>query len=147
MQYFGNFKFLLFQIRIDFITFVIAGPTTLTATLAYEIGGSISYLAASAGVIVTAASNCLTDTFTLTGPAGSTPPVICGTNTNQHGSSLLFWVSVSQPFKGRGAADNKIAGKPSIFTKQYVYYCDLLSEVALQDWLRNSIWEPLHKVT
>jgi hypothetical protein len=72
-----------FQIRIDFNSFVITGPTTLTATVAYEVGGSIAVGVAT--VKVTQASNCATDTFSLTGPAGSAPPIICGTNTGQHG--------------------------------------------------------------
>jgi len=60
-----------FQIRLDFQTFVIAGPSTLTASSAYQVGGSI---ATDAGKKVSFATSCLTDTFSLTGPAGSVPP-------------------------------------------------------------------------
>ena len=78
-----------FQIRIDFNTFTIAGPTTIASSVASEIGGSIVPFVGPTGgvpnvVPVTLASNCLTDTFSLTGPGGSVPPVICGTNTGQH---------------------------------------------------------------
>ena len=30
------------------------------------------------------ASQCLTDTFSVTNPGGPAPPVICGTNTGKH---------------------------------------------------------------
>jgi len=40
---------------------------------------------ANTGVAVSQVTQCNTDTFSITGPAGSTPPVICGTNTGQHG--------------------------------------------------------------
>ena len=75
-----------FQIRIDFEDFVIAGPSTDTRAVATEIGGSIVPAWANGAVAVCLASNCLTDTFSLTGPGGSVPPVICGKNTGQHGN-------------------------------------------------------------
>jgi hypothetical protein len=66
---------------------VISGPNTVTNTgVAKEIGGSISK---TAGVAVNYATDCLTDTFTLTGPTGSVPPVLCGTNTGQHGKKIV----------------------------------------------------------
>ena len=71
----------LFQIRIDFSTFVISGPNTLTVTSLYEVGGSV---ATGAGALINTATQCQTDTFSLTGPGGSVPPVICGTNTGEH---------------------------------------------------------------
>ncbi len=43
-------------------------------------------MATLAGVAVSPATECLTDTFSLTGPAGSVPPVICGTNSGEHGN-------------------------------------------------------------
>jgi hypothetical protein len=41
-------------------------------------------------------TQCSTDQFSITGPGGSVPPVICGTNTGQHGwetffKLFLFW--------------------------------------------------------
>ena len=65
---------------MDFNNFVIAGPSTLTTSTNLEAGGSI----APGGVPVNMATECLTDTFSLTGPPGSAPPVICGTNTGEH---------------------------------------------------------------
>jgi hypothetical protein len=76
-----------FQIRIDFSTFAITGPNTVTTSFGYEVGGSI---AGDAGKKISTATQCQTDTFSLTGPAGSVPPVICGTNTGEHGKLNTF---------------------------------------------------------
>jgi hypothetical protein len=84
MSFFHHQVFIL-QIRIDFSSFVIAGPSTLTTSTTLEAGGSV----AAGGKAVNLATECLTDTFSLTGPAGSVPPVICGTNTGEHSKSLL----------------------------------------------------------
>jgi len=69
------------QLRLDFSTFVIAGPSTNTLSTAKELGGSQINVA---GAVVSPATNCLTDTFSVTGNAGGNPPVICGTNTGYH---------------------------------------------------------------
>ncbi len=60
---------------------MIAGPNTVTTSQYKAAGGSI----AGGGKKVTTASQCLTDTFSVTGPGGSVPPTICGTNSGQHG--------------------------------------------------------------
>ena len=39
---------------------------------------------------VGAATQCLTDTFTVTNPSGLTPPSICGLNTNSHSKFVLI---------------------------------------------------------
>ena len=80
-----HFKNVLYhkQLRLDFNTFTIAGPSTATSTVAKMVGGSISPTGA---LKVTTATQCLTDTFTITGVAGGSPPVICGTNTGYHGN-------------------------------------------------------------
>ena len=67
---------------MDFNSFVIAGPSTSTLTLAYETGGSVT---AAAGVPITGVTQCLTDTFSITGVPGGNPPVLCGTNSGDHG--------------------------------------------------------------
>ena len=72
---------------MDFTNFVIAGPNTLTTTIGKTLFGTET--AAATGKAVSQRTQCNTDTFTITGPAGSTPPVICGTNTGQHGLNLL----------------------------------------------------------
>ena len=50
----------------------------------WEVGGSSALVA---GKPINQATQCQTDTFSLTGPAGSVPPVICGTNTGEHSKS------------------------------------------------------------
>lgn len=77
-------KIVTFQLRLDFNSFVIAGPSTLTVSTNLEAGGSI----AAGGKAVNQATECLTDTFSLTGPPGSAPPVICGTNSGEHSETL-----------------------------------------------------------
>ena len=42
----------------------------------------------AAGRDVALAGQCLTDTFTVTSPGGNAPPVICGTNSQQHSNPL-----------------------------------------------------------
>jgi len=40
--------------------------------------------AVTGGVPVSTATQCLTDTFTVTSPGGYAPPMICGSNKDQH---------------------------------------------------------------
>ena len=63
-------------------TFVIAGPNTITTTVSQQIGGNPTI---ANGSPVTWQTQCNTDTFSVTGPGGSVPPVICGANSGQHG--------------------------------------------------------------
>ena len=64
--------------------FVIAGPNTVATTIGNLVYG-VPAVGAVVSVPATQETQCNTDTFTITGPAGATPPVICGTNTGQHG--------------------------------------------------------------
>jgi len=66
---------------MDFNTFVITGPNTLTTSVNFNIAGSFSY---AAGIKVGYATQCQTDTFSMTGVPGAIPPVICGTNSGYH---------------------------------------------------------------
>jgi hypothetical protein len=71
------------QLRLDFNTFVITGPNTVTVSVFYDFNGSIS--TATAGIKASLATECQTDTFTVTSNgAGFNPPVICGINTGYH---------------------------------------------------------------
>jgi len=79
---------LYFQLRLDFTTFVINGPTTFSISYAKETLGSVGG-AANGGKEVSALTNCLTDTFSVTGGTVA-PPVICGTNTNAHSNFKLI---------------------------------------------------------
>ena len=68
---------------MDFNTFVIAGPNTITASLVYLTGGSVT---TAAGKAASSLTQCQTDTFSITGVSGGNPPVICGTNSGYHGN-------------------------------------------------------------
>lgn len=70
------------QLRLDFSSFIITGPSTSTISVAKTIGGQVA--GADAGKLVAEATQCLTDTFSVTNPSGLTPPSICGTNTGEH---------------------------------------------------------------
>ena len=73
---------------MDFNTFVIAGPSTITLSLVFLTGGSVT---TAAGAPASSLTQCQTDTFSITGVPGGNPPVICGTNTGYHGNySQLF---------------------------------------------------------
>ena len=71
---------------MDFNTFVISGPSTVTYSVNYEINGGFSY---AAGVKVNYITQCQTDTFSMTGIPGAIPPVICGTNSGYHSKTLV----------------------------------------------------------
>ena len=68
------------QLRLDFNTFVINGPSSATV---------------SVGIINTAnpyslRSNCLTDKFSVTSPGNPTPPIICGMNSGEHSKASFL---------------------------------------------------------
>lgn len=67
------------QIRLDFSTFVITGPSTTTLSVGKMISGQTNL---AAGKEVGDVTQCLTDTFTITNQ--NTVPVICGTNSGFH---------------------------------------------------------------
>lgn len=77
------------QLRLDFTTFVISGPSTVTFTQFYSNAGAAVPVATqqASPTNVPVASNyatrCLTDQFSVTGNAAS-PPIICGTNSGYH---------------------------------------------------------------
>lgn len=72
------------QLRLDFNTFVITGPNTYTILSVYTgNGGAVT---TAAGLLLSPGTQCLTDSFSVTG-YGSSPPVICGTNTGYHSGS------------------------------------------------------------
>ena len=65
--------------RLDFLNFVISGPSVNTVTVGELVGGVLG----SGGKAVSDATQCLTDTFQVSNQA--TLPLICGTNTGYHG--------------------------------------------------------------
>ena len=81
------------QLRLDFDSFVVTGPTTSVATVTRRkkrTGEAIGALPVgqirTANVLtVTQTGACLTDVFRATGGgAGPNPPDICGVNTGEH---------------------------------------------------------------
>ena len=72
----------VFQLRLDFDSFSITGPSTSTTTSAkLKILNGITD---GAGAAVTTASQCLTDSFSVTSSNGNSPPTICGNNAGKH---------------------------------------------------------------
>jgi len=83
---------LILQLRLDFINFAITGPQTQTAATFGKVttkNGNPS-TAASATAIQSTASQCLTDTFSVSTSGGGGPPVICGENTGEHSMVILL---------------------------------------------------------
>merc|ERR1711894_298880 len=76
------------RLRLDFTTFAITGPSTVTNDQVLRHNGQPVSMYTNKGRAVSGNSfrtNCLVDTFSVTGPsASSTPPTICGTNTGMH---------------------------------------------------------------
>jgi len=68
------------QIRLDFSNFVISGPSTTSASIGKALNGIIVGIAA--GALVSEATQCLTDTFSITNQENL--PVICGINSGYH---------------------------------------------------------------
>ena len=76
------------QIRLDFETFVISGPSTVTTSIGDNLFGVSSGSTAS-GTAVSLAGNCLTDTFTVSNTHGV--PVLCGDLADDHRKDLLIF--------------------------------------------------------
>jgi hypothetical protein len=78
----------LLQLRLDFETFVITGPSTGSNTQAVD-GTALGGVAGLTGKDINRASRCLTDIFTVTNPGGNSPPAICGINSGQHSKTIF----------------------------------------------------------
>ena len=87
-------SFLFAQLRLDFNTFVIDGPSSTTATSVVLLGGQPINTAAN-GVTAGIASQCVTDQFSVSNPTGRAPSVICGTNSGEHRRNLVQKISTS----------------------------------------------------
>jgi len=70
------------RLRLDFDSFTIAGPSTLTVTTVNVINGQV----VNGGTAThSGATQCATDVFSVSNPGGaSSPPTICGSNSNEH---------------------------------------------------------------
>ena len=70
----------MMQLRLDFNSFTITGPSTSTlSNIKLKFGQPVS-----TGLSHTTGSRCLADRFSVTNPGGQAPPVICGVNTGEH---------------------------------------------------------------
>ena len=67
------------QIRLDFLTFAITGPSTDSASVGKLLNG---FESKASGKEIGNAGRCLTDTFSISNQ--NSVPVICGTNTGFH---------------------------------------------------------------
>lgn len=67
------------KLRIDFEAFSIGSPFTTAETCA-----ACPITAIIANSIALKTGDCITDSFTVSSPGGSSSPVICGINTGQH---------------------------------------------------------------
>ncbi len=84
--------FIPIKIRLDFNTFTIAGPSTVSTSVAKRIGktgvlNGIKIGTTAPPIPIASVSdqgNCRTDTFSVTNPDGVSPPTICGVNTGEH---------------------------------------------------------------
>jgi len=72
------------QLRLDFDTFAITGPSTGSGATTDDGECAYGTFGSQGPGTCSAASQCLTDTFSVTNPGGPAPPVICGTNTGKH---------------------------------------------------------------
>ncbi len=72
------------QLRLDFVTFSIAGPSTNTNSEFKILNGSPVEQGFTMGYPVSSATQCLTDTFSVTHTGGANSDLLCGVNTGQH---------------------------------------------------------------
>jgi len=73
------------QLRLDFSSFAITGPYTSTDSAADAQNWANGVIDPKTGVaVVPLQGQCTKDTFTVTSPGGSSVPVICGENNNEH---------------------------------------------------------------
>jgi len=68
------------QLRLDFETFTLTGPSTVETAECLSIAGNC----VTGTGTYSSASQCATDLFSVTNPGGLTPPAICGTNSGEH---------------------------------------------------------------
>ncbi len=73
----------IFQLRLDFQSFSISGPSTNTASVTKRLLNS-GVVAPAGAVKVSQFTQCLTDTFSVSNSDGPNPPTICGINTGEH---------------------------------------------------------------
>ena len=68
------------QLRLDFETFNILGPSTDSITV-QSVSNNVALAAGTQSNLNTV---CLDDSFSVSNPGGQSPPVICGNNNDMH---------------------------------------------------------------
>merc|ERR1712029_787772 len=69
------------QLRLDFETFNIAGPSSANTITVLSTSNNV---VTTAGTLSNLATVCLDDAFAVSNPGGQSPPVICGNNNDMH---------------------------------------------------------------
>ncbi len=72
------------KLRLDFLSFQIAGPSTSTVSTHLIRDGVVVSGSVGSGDQVGPASQCLNDAFSITGVDRGGSDVLCGVNTGQH---------------------------------------------------------------
>ena len=73
------------QLRLDFETFNILGPSSTVTVL--SVSNNVALLAP--GTASNLNTVCLDDSFSVSNPGGQSPPVICGNNNDMHSKLYL----------------------------------------------------------
>ena len=73
------------QLRLDFETFNILGPSTDSITV-QSVSNNVALAAGTQSNLNTV---CLDDSFSVSNPGGQSPPVICGNNNDMHSKLYL----------------------------------------------------------
>ncbi len=81
--------FALPQLRLDFQSFSITGPTTNTVTVTKRLAKT-GVVTNTGTVGLSEFTQCLTDTFSVSNSDGPNPPAICGVNTGEHSKQIFF---------------------------------------------------------
>ena len=72
------------QIRLDFTSFTITGPSSVTTTLNTKQLALNGVNTAGGGLASSDLTRCMIDQFSVTSPGSQSSPVICGINTGAH---------------------------------------------------------------
>ena len=78
------FNFFRLQMRLDFNSFVISGPSTVSLSIAKMLNGVLN---APTGKEVSQKSTCATDSFSVSNSPNI--PNLCGTLSGEHGNYYL----------------------------------------------------------
>jgi len=72
------------QLRLDFETFTIAGPSITVTDTVQTASNNVVAVPGATATASNYQSQCLTDSFAVSNPGGHSPPVICGSNNDYH---------------------------------------------------------------